>query len=492
MDKKQLNAAKLKPFRKEVQSLITFKLPLWQGVILSFLLIAFAVKLQFILQPKVGTIVFIAMYPVIFFMGWIGGTFVGFLTLFLSVAASLYFFIFPYVETGYIDTPNLIRLCMFIFSNSLVILIIYRLRKAEEKATALFNKVAESDTQYRAIVELSPHIIWYSDAVGQTTYLNQTWEEYTGVKSEDALGVWNHQVHPDDLPYVSEIWSNCIATLNKFEVHMRIKRYDGEYRWFFARGKAIINPQGQLVQWIGKAVDFHDQKLAIDSKNEFISLASHELKTPLTSLSLQLQILEKNVKNKNEAILNFESLEKLSKISLAQINQINHLIEDMLGVTRIGGGTITYEIVESDLNQIIENATQIVAGHFLDAKIPLTVVAKEIILVPADQRKLAQVLVNLLINALKYGNGTPVSIEISKNEMKQVAIIEVVDSGFGISKENQHKIFDRFVQINTYGKNAGLGLGLYLSKEIVSAHSGLIFVESEAGKGARFVIELPL
>lgn len=492
MDKKELNAYKLRPFQKEMQAFMSYKMPLPLGFLFSIVLMAIAIKIQFSLQPKVGSVIIIAMYPVVICTAWIAGTYVGLFTICLSIFSAIYFFIAPHLETGIIDPPNVIRLCLFSLTNLFAIFIISRMRKAEEKSMDLYRKISESDSQYRAIVELSPHIIWYSNDKGESTYLNHTWEEYSGLKAEDSLATWCEEIHPEDYDHVMDSWKSCIKTLSRFEMHMRLKRHDGEYRWFFARGKPIINPEGQVVQWIGKAVDFHEQKLAIESKNEFISLASHELKTPLTSLSLQLQILDKNIQNKNEKILNFESLEKLSKISLTQVNQINHLIEDMLNVSRIGEGKIPYQISEVDINDLIDNATQIVSAHFIDAKIPLNISIQEKMSVPADQRKLVQVLVNLLINALKYGNNTPVAITVSKVTNRSMAKIEVSDSGHGISKDNQQKIFERFVQINTYGKNAGLGLGLYLSKEIVTAHSGSIFVESEPGLGARFVIELPL
>lgn len=451
-----------------------------------------AIIAQHFLEPKVGPILFLLMYPVVFFMSWIGGSAVAFFTIAISMPAVNYFFIHPRLQFSPIDTPNFIRICLFILSNSLMIYIVHKLRKSEENAIGLYKKVAESETHYRAITELSPHIIWYSDASGVTTYVNQTWCDYTGLAFENFNENWKSVIHADDHQGALEIWSEAIKNKTKFEFPIRMKRHDGEYRWFLSRGQPVLDSDGNLLKWIGKAVEFHEQKIAMDLKNEFISLASHELKTPLTSLSLQLQILEKNIKNKNEKILNFDSLERLSKISLTQINQINHLIEDMLEASKINEGALSYQISNTNLNEVIENATEIVAGHFIDANIPLSIEGLNNLRVPADQRRLVQVLVNLLINALKYGNGSPVSIKISANNSTGMAKIEVADSGPGISKENQQKIFERFVQINTHGKNSGLGLGLYLSREVIRAHSGVIFVESEINKGSKFIIELPL
>ena len=466
--------------------------PLAQSLIISIFLVALALLTQHYIEPSVGTILFLFLYPVVFFMAWIGGPQVGLFTIAISLISVDYFFIYPKFQIGHISTANAIRMVLFTLSNLLMVYIVYRLRKAEKEAMSLYLKVTESEENYKAIVELSPHIIWYSDKSGETTYLNQTWSEFTGLPPENFTENWKKTLHPEDYDKAIAAWRSASKSLEKYELPIRLRRYDGEYRWFLSRGKPVLNPDGTLFKWVGKAIEFHEQKLAMDLKDEFISLASHELKTPLTSLSLQLQILEKNVKSKNQKILNFESLQRLTKISLTQIEQINHLIEDMLEVSKISEGKLSYQMSTTNLNEVIENATEIVAGHFIDANIPLSVEGQDNLKVPADQRRLVQVLVNLLINALKYGGGSPVSIKISSDKTSKTAKIEVADSGQGISKENQKKIFDRFVQINSHSKNSGLGLGLYLSKEVINAHSGNLSVESDLNQGARFIIELPL
>jgi two-component system, sensor histidine kinase len=229
---------------------------------------------------------------------------------------------------------------------------------------------------------------------------------------------------------------------------------------------------------------------ALTIRDEFISIASHELKTPITSLKMQLQMLTLKIDREKEAL----PLEKISKgleISVRQVNRLTSLIEDLLDVSRIESGKMTYNFEELELKQVVLEVVERFNDALRSANNSYEVdSSKDSVIVKADRFRIEQVTINLLSNAMKYGNGKPIQISVTKE--KDRGVISIRDFGIGIDPETQSKIFARFERGNP-GKNIdGLGLGLYISREIITAHDGLIKVESNPGEGARFTVEIPL
>lgn len=244
-----------------MKSFFSRQRPFYQSMIIAIVLVALGILVQQYLEPKVGTILFLLMYPIVFFMAWIGGTRVAYFTILISMLSVNFFFVHPRYQFNPIDSPIFVRICLFVLSNALMIYIVHRLRKSEEKAIELFNKVTESENHYRAIIELSPHIIWYTDESGTVTYLNQTWCEYTGLSPESFHNNWELIIHPDDYEKSKTTWANAIKNKIPFELSLRMKRHDGEYRWFFSKTKPILDIYGNVIKWIGKSIEFHEQNL---------------------------------------------------------------------------------------------------------------------------------------------------------------------------------------------------------------------------------------
>ena len=232
-------------------------------------------------------------------------------------------------------------------------------------------------------------------------------------------------------------------------------------------------------------------RAAVQARDEFLTIASHELKTPLTSLKLQLQIVARRLKKGDSALLSPDALRDIVETSTRQVNRLSYLIEDMLDGTRAAAGRLKFEFEECDSAEIVREACAANAPQFIAAKVPLDVAVEQGmgLKLRCDRGRLEQVVANLLTNALKYGEGKPVRVSIRKGEAD--VRISVADQGMGIAPENHERIFRRFERAVSASSISGLGLGLYISREIVRAHGGEILVESEPDKGSTFTVRLP-
>lgn len=216
-------------------------------------------------------------------------------------------------------------------------------------------------------------------------------------------------------------------------------------------------------------------------KNEFIALASHELKTPLTTTKGYLQILERFE-------IDHVGRRFLTK-ALKQLERINALISELLDISKIEAGKLSFHFETFDLSEMILDVVE--TFHFSSQT--HTIFVNNIhgdYVVRADKQRMEQVVINLLTNAIKYSpnaNNVHVQFECTDQEVS----VQVIDEGMGMSREQQEKVFTRFYQVEGTSKMTGLGLGLYLSKEIVTRHGGHIGVTSELGKGATFYFSLP-
>ncbi|HJP62501.1 MAG TPA: HAMP domain-containing sensor histidine kinase, partial [Mucilaginibacter sp.] len=215
-------------------------------------------------------------------------------------------------------------------------------------------------------------------------------------------------------------------------------------------------------------------------KDEFMSIASHELKTPITSVKASLQIIER-IAGKNGSMQ--EAAPFVGK-AVKQVNKLTEIINDLMDVTRIQGGKL--ELVKADFD-LMEMITESVEQCLVDDKHEVNIEGDETAMVHADRNRLEQVVSNLLTNALKYSNvDEPVTISVTKLRDGSVKV-EVTDRGIGIPASKIDHIFDRFYRVDNSSKYfTGIGLGLYISSEIVRRHDGEIGVNSIEGRGSIF------
>ncbi len=233
-----------------------------------------------------------------------------------------------------------------------------------------------------------------------------------------------------------------------------------------------------------------DLKKAVDARDQFLSIASHELKTPLTSLKMQVQMRQRNLLKNNLSAFTPEKLVKMFDGDDRQINRLTRLIDDMLDISRMSTGKLTIHKETSDLSILVKEVSERLAEQLSLAGCSLKLQTPDSCIGFWDRFRIEQVVINLLTNAIRYGAGHPIELSIEKDD--KMARISVCDHGIGIAPENHKKIFQQFERIENPQKVTGLGLGLYIANHIIQSHGGRIRVESQLGQGANFIVEMPL
>lgn len=224
---------------------------------------------------------------------------------------------------------------------------------------------------------------------------------------------------------------------------------------------------------------------AVRAREDILSIASHEMKTPLTSMLLQTQILQRNKKEKLD-----DRIVKYINLIETQVIKLNRLIEDMLDFSRINSDKLILKKEEFDLCELTSENLERLRPVFekSGSGVPEFGFCKDTTGL-WDRMRIEQVLNNLLTNAIRYGESKPISVQIS--DLGDKVQLSVKDKGLGISPDKKDKIFDRFERGGMTKETSGLGLGLYITRQIVLAHSGKVWVESEVGEGSTFFVELP-
>lgn len=231
-------------------------------------------------------------------------------------------------------------------------------------------------------------------------------------------------------------------------------------------------------------------KQALAAKDEFISMASHELRTPMTPLLLQLQSLTRMLQSQSLGELDPVRVKHMLSISGAQVQRLARTVDELLDVSRISTNKLNLNIEEVDLGALVERVIALYAAELQRVNCVVDFVAEPGVIGYWDPFRLEQVLINFLSNAARYAAGKPLEVRVWRDHGK--AAVSVRDEGIGIKTEDQSRIFQRFERAASSRHFAGLGLGLYISQQIVTLHRGEISVESEPAKGSRFTVKLPI
>lgn len=274
------------------------------------------------------------------------------------------------------------------------------------------------------------------------------------------------------------------------EMETRLRRHDGVYQWHLTRMCACKDESGQVSMYVGSSTNIHDQKtaaialrLANEKKDEFLGVATHELRTPITSMKAALQSLERS------ASAGTELNQSLVTLANKQVNKLTEIVNDLVDVSKIQSGKLQLKKTVFMLSTAVQD---IVAEFDLQkADCTFDIHIENELPVNADKIRIEQVISNLLSNAVKYSpsKGT---IRIRVEGMNEGTICSVSDEGIGIPQELQPFVFDRFFRVHPSSQMfSGLGLGLFISSEIVRQHGGSIRVESHEDKGSRFWFNLP-
>lgn len=349
------------------------------------------------------------------------------------------------------------------------------------------NELFLSREHFKFLANNIPQMTWTNQPNGDVDYFNQQWYSYTGLNADESKKQgWLKAVHPDDLVMTVEKYITAIKSGNIFEVENRYRKgSDGSYRWHLNRAVPLHNEKGEIVFWVGTATDIEDQKREMERKDEFIGIASHELKTPLTSLKGYLQLISNYKKEEIPVVVK----QYIAKANIA-LNKLQRLINDLLDVSKIQAGRLEYSLENIDICDLIktcieENTHIYPSYNFVNE-------AQTECIVNGNAERLEQVLMNLINNAVKYSQESRTVI-IKTMKLDKYLRVSITDFGVGLSHEQRKRIFERFYRVeDKKNMTSGLGMGLYISAEIIRNHNGTIGVDGELGKGATFYFDLPL
>ena len=349
-----------------------------------------------------------------------------------------------------------------------------------------------SEDYFRQLADQSPFMIWKVDNKGMCNYVNKQWIDFTGLSYEASIGLgWQLAFHPEDSEREHKKFVTAFGNRDIYHSKFRIKKAKGEYHWVLAQA----NPLNGVVfeGYIGSLTDITEQELAqqatrllMQKKDEFMSIASHELKTPITSMKASLQIAERLSGQNAEAEKIRAFIEKANK----QVNKLTSLVEDLLDVTKIQAGKLQFDISIFNIDEAVSDCLDQV--HSYSSNHTIEISGEKNLMVLGDKHRLEQVIINFLSNAIKYSpDSDKVLLNISKVE--DMVKVSISDSGIGIPDNKINFVFDRFFRVQESSqKFSGLGLGLFISSEIIKRHNGKVGVVSEEGKGSMFWFTLPL
>ncbi len=343
----------------------------------------------------------------------------------------------------------------------------------------------ESEQKFRLLADSMPQQIWTSDTEGNLNYYNQSVFDYSGLTFDQInKDGWIQIVHPNDRKENIEQWTKAVSSGTEFLLEHRFRRHDGEYRWQLSRAIPQRDGSGKIQMWVGTSTDIQEQKMREEKKDEFISIASHEMKTPLTTAKAYLQMLELSLDENNEELALY------TKKANQSVNRLNELIGELLDVSKIRLGKLNYTITTFDFNEMIESAVENIQLTSQVHKIIKTGKVRDA--VTGDKERLQQVVINLLTNAIKYSPDSK-EVYLEVGQKNNIINVSVKDTGIGIAKQSLEKVFDKYHRIEEHALHfQGLGIGLFISFEIIQRHNGKLWAESEPGKGSTFYFSLPV
>jgi len=346
--------------------------------------------------------------------------------------------------------------------------------------------IKEREEWFNNMANNAPVMIWVAGTDRLYSFFNDIWYAFTGRTPASELGdSWVNAMHKDDVENYIKIYNNAFEKREPFTMEYRLKRHDGVFRWIRNRGKPAFSNTGEFSGYIGTATDIDDQKMIDAKKDDFIGFASHELKTPLTTAKIYIQILTDLLKKEGS-----EKAISYAKSTSVSIEKINKLISELLDVTKLQHGKMILNITAFNFETLLTETV-----GFIQASSPeydIAIMGSAAIPIHADYDRLQQVITNLLSNAIKYSPSSK-EIEVQVSNKNNQLLFAVTDHGVGIEQNHLVHIFEKFYREEDNSITfPGLGIGLFISAEIVERHNGRIWAESSLGKGSQFYFAIPL
>ena len=355
----------------------------------------------------------------------------------------------------------------------------------------------ESESRFRLLADQTPAMLWLADESRAQTYFNRSWLDFTGRTMEQEIGDgWTAGVHPEDFAHCLAAYASAFEQRESFETEFRLRRYDGDYRWVFNRGRPRYDADGRFAGYIGAALDVTDRKAAEEAlghadrrRNEFLAMLAHELRNPLAPIRNAIQIMARVAGGQDRRV------DHARDVIDRQSAHLTRLIDDLLEVSRIDSGKITLRrervVIQDIVRKAVEAQQALVAERrqTLDLRLP-----DARVYVNADATRLTQAFGNVINNAAKFSPEGG-RIEVSMTVRDAHVDVTVADNGVGIEPELLPHLFDLFNQGADIERRAGTGLGLGLSivQRLVQLQGGDVRAESAGpGHGSRFTVTLPL
>jgi PAS domain S-box-containing protein len=367
---------------------------------------------------------------------------------------------------------------------------IFDITDRKKYESELLNAKKEADNEkkrFELLADLTPDIIFTATPEGLIEYANQRFYDYFNLSSKNInQRLVFKKIHPSDKIRCFKLWMNAILDSSTFETEVRLKNAFGNYIWHLIRAVPYTNDNNPVIKFFGSCTNIHEQKEMQSKKDEFISVASHELKTPLSSLKGYIQII-----NKERADPIFSNI--ISRCIKA-VNNMQFLVGSLLDVSRIQTGQLNLQITSTHLYDLIQECIELTTMNYSSHHISLIFDADKDTRVWVDAQRIQQVIINLLSNSIKYSPGAEeVVLRVEKQRREQEVRISVQDFGMGIPAEDLMHVFEKYYRVRDAARQVtGLGIGLYLIKEIVQLHKSNIFVESTISQGSTFYFYLPV
>ena len=353
-----------------------------------------------------------------------------------------------------------------------------------------------SEERFRELANNIDQLVWTCDRLGLATWYNDRWFEYTGGTLADMRADgWKKVHHPAHIERVITRLQRHLETGQPWEDTFPLRGKDGQYRWFLSRAIPIRDESGRVIRWFGTNTDVTEQRRLQDAledndrrKDEFLAMLAHELRNPVAPIVSAAEALE--------GLLSPDGKEStLVRVIQRQSTHLARLLDDLLDIGRITQGRIVLQRERMPLRACIDLAIETTQPMFRERGYRLKVThASQSLAVDGDQVRLAQCVTNLLSNAAKY-TAPGGEIRVRSCPDGNDAMIEVIDTGIGISAEFLPKVFDLFAQADTSldRSEGGLGVGLSVCRRLVEMHGGTVMAHSAGlGHGATFTIRLPL
>jgi len=374
------------------------------------------------------------------------------------------------------------------------------------------------EEKFRLMIEsIKDYAIFMLDPSGKVMSWNEGAKRFKGYEDHEIIGQYFSKFYPEEdiRAKKPQMELEVAESVGRFEDEGWRVRKDGTRLWANVVITALRDRSGKLYGFSKVTRDLSERKIAeeelrtayeglevkikektseleeaLKTRDEFLSIASHELKTPITSIKMQIQMAQHRAATSGRASFDFDKLDKALAVTVGQVERLTQLIDDLLDISRIQAGKLSYDFEKTNFSAILNEVLEGFGQQLSVSKSDVKLYVDEELDGYWDRNRLEQVLVNLISNAAKYAVGSSIVIFAKRDGAK--ALISVQDFGPGIPKQKRGKIFERFERLGQSRNISGLGLGLYISKQIVLAHGGTIHLKPGEEKGATFVVSLPI